>query len=926
MRASLRYGLLLAISLAAGCGGGTADPGTAPPPPPPPPSGIPASVSIAAGDNQQAASGTAVSVPPSVVVRNAQNQPVAGVTVQFSVAEGGGTVTGASPITDAQGSAAAGSWTLGAIGPQRLSAQVGSLSPVSFQAGITPGTEEVSAAVTPAGGTVEISLSGHPYNGLKLTVPPGTFATPNQFRMRVVQNPSLPSLPAGYRMAGPALEVHSELIRGSELMTLDVPVTHAANEDVVIAFHDPVRRITEVMPTISVTAGSIRVATAHLRADQLIGKPRPAMPSLRVSTALQSSFPTGNTGWLFPVAVTLPLAPVPPVLDPATQRWPVIDHGSAVNPTGQGAGITALVALASSDATAQLAQKVNALTTPGFYGEAAPLVAVIEAQTKLYELLIQTMQALHQLQMGAIRGGTAELAHHNIVAGMGISGSTSVAALLPATPGADPVFVNTVSGDELNIAMLAPASAGLVQLTRNPSTGFQAVGLPTAADLPAQLRDELVPLSSFLVDYQVARANYDQLKSILAMAPNSQQRTDANAAMAAQVGLNQTPIEQSGVNLNVWIPWDNGTIKVRAFETQLRQGSAGNLPSPGFILSWPQTGEEKARLVNQTPILVASLLDLNDAPDGVSVSYIAAPYQVISGMDRQSGVFPVTMIKAPFKVTPELVTISAAQRRVDLQALVPDPPSAGYRIRWDWGDGTAPVENVGVNTASHTYAVAGDFTASATLLTNDAAKQEIAKVTATVDSPAEPVWLITSISDQDGLFDAEAVEGEGELHDLFLHLVTVPGSGLITVSDLGFATNLNLVVLKSEVWQPSDCCPLPNFHTRAWITSLGIDPPFTDPVGPFFAGWESSFWQQSTPDLDSGTMTAQNVLSTTVHKVKNGGSQVGPTGGLRLSATRNGTEMTGVISVAIVWTDDDSGEVEEPIELFRLPFTAKRAK
>jgi hypothetical protein len=93
-----------------------------------------------AGDGQTATAGTAVAVPPSVRVFDANDNPVQGVPVTFAVAGGGGTVSPTNPVsTDGDGVAAATSWTLGpAAGPNSLTATVGgasvSGSPVTFQA------------------------------------------------------------------------------------------------------------------------------------------------------------------------------------------------------------------------------------------------------------------------------------------------------------------------------------------------------------------------------------------------------------------------------------------------------------------------------------------------------------------------------------------------------------------------------------------------------------------------------------------------------------------------------------------------------------------------------------------------------------------------------------------------------------------------
>jgi hypothetical protein len=76
--------------------------------------GAPVTATIAAGNNQTALRSAAVATAPRVLVRDAYNNPVPGVAVQFSVTTGGGSVTGPTQTTDANGSAAVTSWTLGA--------------------------------------------------------------------------------------------------------------------------------------------------------------------------------------------------------------------------------------------------------------------------------------------------------------------------------------------------------------------------------------------------------------------------------------------------------------------------------------------------------------------------------------------------------------------------------------------------------------------------------------------------------------------------------------------------------------------------------------------------------------------------------------------------------------------------------------------
>jgi hypothetical protein len=93
--------------------------------------------------------GTAVVTAPSVIVRDALNNPVAGVPVTFVVASGGGSVTGGIATTNVNGIATVGSWTLGpALGTNTLTATSGGLS-VTFLATGAP-TIVVDPPVNPS--------------------------------------------------------------------------------------------------------------------------------------------------------------------------------------------------------------------------------------------------------------------------------------------------------------------------------------------------------------------------------------------------------------------------------------------------------------------------------------------------------------------------------------------------------------------------------------------------------------------------------------------------------------------------------------------------------------------------------------------------------------------------------------------------------
>jgi adhesin/invasin len=107
--------------------------------------GAASTVQVVAGDAQSAAVNSAVATAPRVRVADAFGSGVAGVSVTFAMASGGGTVTApATVVTDAAGEAAPGGWVLGpAAGANTLTATASGAgltgNPVTFTATATVG-------------------------------------------------------------------------------------------------------------------------------------------------------------------------------------------------------------------------------------------------------------------------------------------------------------------------------------------------------------------------------------------------------------------------------------------------------------------------------------------------------------------------------------------------------------------------------------------------------------------------------------------------------------------------------------------------------------------------------------------------------------------------------------------------------------------
>ena len=95
---------------------------------------------------------------PSVVVKDANGLVLSGITVDFAITAGGGSVTGATQVTDGQGIATVGSWKVGqAAGVNTMTATVSTLQAVTFNA---TGTAGPAASVVIAGGNSQTGPAG----------------------------------------------------------------------------------------------------------------------------------------------------------------------------------------------------------------------------------------------------------------------------------------------------------------------------------------------------------------------------------------------------------------------------------------------------------------------------------------------------------------------------------------------------------------------------------------------------------------------------------------------------------------------------------------------------------------------------------------------------------------------------------------------
>lgn len=135
-----RMAALVGVALGLACGGdGGGDPGP-----------TPTQMAVSSGNNQVGAAGTMLAQPLAVVVRDVDAEPVSGVTVNWAVGSGGGSVSAATSTTNVGGIATI---------TRTLGANAGTQTATATRAGLT-GSPVTFTATAQIQGATQMALDG----------------------------------------------------------------------------------------------------------------------------------------------------------------------------------------------------------------------------------------------------------------------------------------------------------------------------------------------------------------------------------------------------------------------------------------------------------------------------------------------------------------------------------------------------------------------------------------------------------------------------------------------------------------------------------------------------------------------------------------------------------------------------------------------
>ncbi len=916
-------GLIAVVGLAA-CGGDA--PAVTPPPPPPPPPPVPTATTVAAfaGTGQSVAAGQAAAIAPAVIVRDAEGKPFAGATVQFTVTDGGGSLEGAAPVSGADGVARVTRWTVGVIGVQRISAVVGALAPVTIDATIIPNSDVVTTSVPTTGGVVTITTSGHPYKGLTLTIPTGALPAATNWEMRLRTDLTLPTLPTGYRVGGPILEISNDAPVGGKLMTLDVPIQRPAGEGLVLAFYDPARGVMEVLPTVAQTDSSTRVVTTHLRADLLMGS-----SAAGVLARVNSAASAGTAGALIPITFSLPQPTAQAAFNPATDAWPVLDHGADDAPDGF-SGVISLFQMVAKSSGTDLSTLVTPLASPGLYADAGAIGTLIEGNALMQPMLAQlaTMDAQIGAQTGAQATADA-LTAQNVTAQIAMTGLPTMLAHYNSNTGpvaGETFYTNPVTSSGSQVTVMRSWDSAPSTLVR-ASVQFQSMTVDPMYHGTPTITDRVLYTPGFVAPTRAARVLMQQLKTLYGLTGTA--RDQMNDQIATRTGMQKPSLELESVPGGGWYPPDPS-------QPQALRGNSLKVRVAGgtdeFVVHDRTTGLE---LGNSS----GSGLDMDPyvGPQRGNVRRMVLVRRKVRRVPPTRAGYPtrVDIERAPFRAIPDSVQITSDSLTARFDTDVSPKPTGGFRVVWDWGDGTTSQQQDS-SSATHKYAVAGNYTVTVRLRSADGLVL-YAVDSAHVVSEMSPHWQLTSMQNADTLDLNVPIPVAAILRQA----IASPSSAMIAVDDVvGGGSTLSLRFNKTGAWTASNCCgPRPVPAPNELQELLGAVPIVSSaPTDRAFQGYTESRWSESIPDLGAGSMDGQHPNGSFLYEfrpplgpLEPSIFRTGPEYVLRFTATRNGTAMSGVITL-YYWPFEEATPTEPHGYFDRdptsasFPFTAVRMK
>ncbi len=884
---------------AAGCGGSGSTTTN-----PPPTNTTPASVVVQAGDGQLAAPGAAVATSPAVLVTNSAGQPLAGVTVTFSVDSGGGSLSTASATTGANGIATAGTWTLGSSeGRNTLRVTVGSLSPIKIAAtAVITATSYPPVTLGTGGGPITVTQPG-PLNGFSITVPAGAFSSGITATVSYASNAALPR--TTIIPVSPLITISTTTTDFSTLpLTIHIPATIPPGDFPVIVVYDQATGTREVLTTTAWDANGVTAITNSLSGARILGT-----GSLRSNSLF--AFLQG------PGAVLVAEALPPDVLN--------ADYDSGYRPGVDDWEFSATMT--------EITRTTGQLNTIGVPGTSLWYYAAHPSPTRLNGRFLMQSGVPYSDRLGmrwtATLGYEFDVNAVNSVIKVLSSRAASVAAFdanqartirtrfaIAAQDGgrARPVLVGGLSQDEVPVFLI------VYRVTGNQ---FYVADPYSPGDLTRFL--EFTP-GNPMTPYVTGPNRGTTLSEPLALGLNSLIPLDRFAATYAQVldgtiGQDRFP----SYELHGWVGrlydtlfivdslrwWVECPQCTNAYATTLSPPPGGNLAAQAVYDNNASSGTffftKGAFATTATAPAagadrpLASLIVSADAPQASDHTGFWLDWHKYVLRRLQTSISPASPAQLPG--TPLSLTFQVAQNLL--------PPSVKYI--WDFGDQqpAVPVTVTDNPVVQHSYATTGTFPVTAKIV-DVRNNQVIGVATSTVTVQAPPIWRFTSIALTSETGPAPGAATNPVYNSVndslnlvktnMAKLIAIPSDGLLLYIGLDYKTILNLPPATFAFDDVIDVQIATVAGSGASITRPVLSGIVTYELGHCGAGGActtaSTTFITSTGSPLTGSLTGMGLWSnwpffTTVDQ--NGPLWLRKWSWWELSATKNGTTLTGTI-------------------------------
>ncbi|MGV3707657.1 MAG: PKD domain-containing protein [Gemmatimonas sp.] len=889
---------------------------------------IPAGSTIqsAAGDNQTVAAGATVPVAPRVIVRNASGTPISGASVVFRTDSGYGVLADSVATTGADGTAQPGSWKPGP-GRNVIVATAGSLASVKF---VATGTGELSAGtgtVASGGGTVTISRPGDPLNGMSIQMPANSFTTAANVTVRYGNETGRPVAKRGMRWATPMITVENTTTgytKGAP-MRVRIPVRFKKTEWPVAFMVEPGTGKHIVVPVLPVDTTAVVLFTRHL--DGALIDPA-AAPALRASVRLPGSagLREGNVALALVIGM-MDITELEKELDtgyrPAVDDWE-FDH--------------VISGLPGLNKTVNLFPILSAWYYQRF--RTAPLNKRFQKASGIEFSNAQGIRAAQSVELGLDPVIEYNRALLNASRELGIAPDRvmmlNVKAQIAQTGQPVVLFSAGFEKPELGILLVYRTNGDQYDV----STGTSSAGINAPRVLRMGAEEHLEATNWGIKDAETgAFTNYVMdayvVGGLTAAIPASWLNETWRDILAGTAGNKYMPAWsfhttlERNVKDTIFVAEDSVRMWFECASCQEGYPAGQGISPQGKVIQGT-IYEKKNGTWSKSGLAVkggGTRVDADD--DGRQFGFAVVAPMGAKGVGYLD--WTELVVKArKLTITPDKPTTKANENITLTATSNSKAPTGAVTYEWDLGDGRK--QTTQTNTITYQYPVQAEpgekkFEVKVRLKSG-ASVYATGKNEVTLQGP-QPYWHITSISDQDDLFnDPDITPPTDDVGKALQRVLLAPGSGLISIEDAGGGKQeLRLRVLRTSLWDPANCCPPPNSAAAEWRAILGVTPRIDYAMGPRFAGYNFSNWSQSTTDLGTGTITSQYVLGTMVYKVKDAGNQTGPQGAFRVTATRNGNVMTGMITVHVWFIDDEDGTLYPGgDDTYRMPFTAVRMR